>query len=95
MWQDLAPDELYLIGDTQVAFSKDVLYTLRRIDRQGKHLRAIEKGRIAPRGQKGLVSSEMRSYTLKTKVMGQGGAVRVHGRHLEDGTLYFDLITQH
>jgi len=32
---------------------------------------------------------------LKTKVLGKGGSVRVHGRHLQDDTLYFDLITRH
>jgi len=85
----------YLIGDMRVAFDKDVLILLRRIDRRGKHLKAIEKGRVAPRGQSGLVLSEVRGYALKTKVLGQGGAVRVHGRHLADGTLCFDLITRH
>ncbi len=46
MWQDFEPDMPYLIGDTQVAFSEDVLRSLCRIDRRGKHLRAIEKGRV-------------------------------------------------
>ena len=95
MWQDLEPDIPYQIGDTWIAFSKDVLTLLDRVDRQGKHLRAIEKGRVAPRGQSGLVPSEVRGYTLKTKVLGRGGAVRAHGRYLADGTLYFDLITRH
>lgn len=94
MWQDFEPDALYIIGDAQVAFSKDVLNLLRKIDRQDKHLRAIEKGRVAPHGQNGLVPSEVQGYALKTKVLGQGGAARVHGRCLEDGTLYFDLITR-
>jgi hypothetical protein len=56
----------------------------------------VEKGRIAPRGQaNGLVPSQEPGYVLKTKVLGHGGGVRVHGRHLEDGTLLFDLITRH
>lgn len=95
MWQDFEPDAPHLIGDTQVAFSRDVLRSLRKIDRQGKHLRAIVKGCVAPRGQSGLVPSEVQGYTLKTKILGRGGAVRVHGRYLPDGTLYFDLITRH
>ena len=95
MWQDLKPDEFYLIGDTRVAFDKDVLAILSKADHRGKHLRAIEKGRVASRGQSGLVPSEVQGYALKTKVLGKGGAMRVHGRHLADGTLYFDLITHH
>ncbi len=95
MWQDFEPDVSYLIGDMQVAFSKDALGLLRKIDPQGKHLRAIEKGHVAPRGQSGLVPSEVQGYTLKTKVLGLGGAVRVHGRYLADGTVCFDLITRH
>ncbi len=39
--------------------------------------------------------SEVRCCTLKTKALGQGGAMRVHGRYLANGTLYFDLITRH
>jgi hypothetical protein len=95
MWQDIEPDTAYLIGDTQVAFDEGVLVILRRIDPRGKHLKAIERGRVAPRGQNGLVPSEVQGYALKTKVLGQGGAVRVHGRYLADGTLHFDLITRH
>lgn len=95
MWQDIEPDAPYLIGGTQVAFDKDVLGLLRKIDPRGKHLKAIEKGRVAPHGRSGLVSSEVQGYALKTKVLGQGGAVRVHGRYLLDSTLYFDLVTRH
>lgn len=95
MWQDIEPDEPYVIGETRVAFDEDVLSLLRRTDPHGKHWRAIEKGHVAPRGQSGLVPSEIRGYALKTKVMGQGGALRVHGRYLADGTLYFDPVTHH
>jgi len=95
MWQDIEPDEPCVIGETRVAFEEDVLRLLRRIDPRGKHWKAIEKGRVAPQGQSGLVPSEVRGYALKTKVLGQGGATRVHGRYLADGTLYFDLITRH
>jgi len=95
MWQDIEPDTPYTIGSTQVAFSEDVLRLLRKIDSRDKHWKAIEKGRVAPRRQSGLVPSEMHGYALKTKVLGQGGAVRVHGRYLVNGTLYFDLITRH
>lgn len=95
MWENIEPGIPYLVGGQRVAFAKDVLKVLSRVDPRGKHWKAIEKGRVAPRGQSGLVPSEVRGYALKTKVLGQGGDVRVHGRRLEDGTLFFDLITRH
>jgi len=96
VWQDLEPDVVYTIGRFRVAFSKDVLKTLAKTDPRGKHYKAIEKGPIAPRGQaNGLVRSEEPGYRWKTKVLGKGGAMRVHGRYLEEEVLYFDLITWH
>lgn len=95
VWQNLEPDVPYLIGDTRGAFSKNVLRSLCRFDAHGKHLKAIEKGRVPPHGQNGMVPSEIQGYELKTKVLGQGGAMRVHGRRLTEGILYFDLITRH
>lgn len=96
VWRGYEPGKPYYLGGQRVAFTQDVLRALARIDPHGRHFKAIEKGRIAPRGQaNGLVPSQEPSYVLKTKVLGHGGGVRVHGWHLEDGTLLFDLITRH
>jgi hypothetical protein len=95
VWEDFEPGIRYVVGDFTVTFNKRVLEDLRRADPNGKHLRAIQLGRVGPRGQAGLVPSELRSYTIKTKVLGKGGAIRVHARILDDGTLYFERITRH
>jgi len=96
MWENFEPDKPYSIGGRQVAFSKRVLRILQRVDLNGKHLKAIEKGRVAPRGRaNGLVPSELKGYAWKTKVLGSGGDVRVHGKYLPDGTLLFNLVMRH
>ena len=95
VWDDFEPDIRYTIGDFTITFDKRVLEELRRADPNGKHLKAIQHGRVRPKGQAGLVPSELRGYALKTKVVGKGGAMRVHACILDDGTLYFKRITKH
>lgn len=79
-WQDFEPDAVYIVGQFRVAFGKDVLKALAKVDPHGKHYRAIQKGPIAPRGQaNGLIRSEEPGYRWKTKVLGKGGAMRFTG----------------
>ena len=82
VWDDFEPDMRYTIGDLTVTFNKRVLEDLRRADPNGKHLTAIQRGRVRPRGQAGLVPSELRGYALKACI-------------LDDGTFYFKRITRH
>ena len=95
VWDKLEPGGRDTIGDVVVMFDKRTLEYLRKIDPSGKHLKAIRQGRVGPRGQAGLVSSEVAGYILKTKVKGTGGATRFHARLLDDGTLCFENITRH
>ncbi len=66
-----------------------------RYDQKGKHLKAIEKGEVTPRGNVGLVPSQEQAYDLKSKVLGKGGDKRFHGR-FTNGILHFPgLVTEH
>lgn len=94
-WDDIVADIVYRIGEYEVAFSQSVLRRMRRYDPQTKHLKAIEKGSVGPKGQTGLVPSEEPGYDLKTKVLGKGGALRVYGYFREDDVLYFDQVGRH
>ena len=96
VWDDLNPAQIYSIGGQRVSFSKLIRRMLQGVDAQGKHVKAIEKGRIAPKGQaNGLVPSELEGYALKTKIWGAGGDLRIHGRYRPDNVLFFDRATRH
>ena len=82
-WREIQPDTIYQTADgRQVTFGEDQIQLGITYDRDGKHLRAIEKGRVLPKGNNGLVPS-------------QGGERRFHGK-LIDGVLHFPgKITEH
>ncbi|MCL1470204.1 hypothetical protein [Argonema antarcticum] len=66
-----------------------------KYDQNNKHLKAIEKGQVSPRGNIGLVPSEVEGYDLKSKVLGKGGDRRFHGKII-DGVLHFPgFVTEH
>jgi hypothetical protein len=95
-WADIQPDTIYqatnglLVSCSQAQIQLGIKY-----DQNNKHLKAIEKGIVAPRGNIGLVPSEVEDYELKSKVLGKGGDRRFHGKII-DGVLYFPgFITEH
>ncbi|MBH8554594.1 hypothetical protein I8751_19955 [Nostocaceae cyanobacterium CENA357] len=95
-WADIQPDTVYLsISGLLVSFASEQVKLGLKYDQKGKHLKAIEKGQVSPRGNIGLVASQESGYDLKSKVLGKGGDRRFHAK-LIDGILHFpDLITEH
>ena len=95
-WREIQPDTVYQTADgQQVSFGKDQIQLGITYDQDGKHLRAIEKGRVPPKGNNGLAPSQEAGYDLKSKVLGKGGERRFHGKFI-DGVLRFPgKITDH
>jgi hypothetical protein len=95
-WADIQPDTVYLsISGLLVSFASEQIKLGLKYDQKGKHLKAIEKGQVPPRGNVGLVTSQESGYDLKSKVLGKGGDRRFHAKFI-DGTLHFPgLVTEH
>lgn len=95
-WEDIQPDTIYqATNGLLVSFSQAQIQLGIKYDQNNKHLKAIEKGIVAPRGNIGLVYSEIEDYELKSKVLGKGGDRRFHGKIL-DGVLHFPgFFTEH
>jgi hypothetical protein len=95
-WAEIQPDTIYQTTNAQlVSFSKEQIQLGIKYDQNNKHLKAIEKGIVAPRGNMGLVPSEVEGYDLKSKVLGKGGDRRFHARII-DGVLHFPgFVTEH
>lgn len=95
-WGDIQTDTMYqTVNGLFVSFASEQVKLGMRYDQKGKHLKAIEKGEVSPRGNIGLVPSQEEGYDLKSKVLGKGGDKRFHGR-FADGILHFPgLVTEH
>lgn len=95
-WADIQPDTVYLsTSGLLVSFASEQIKLGLKYDRNGKHLKAIEKGQVPPRGNVGLVPSQESGYDLKSKVLGKGGDRRFHAKFI-DGVLHFSsLVTEH
>lgn len=95
-WADIQPDTVYqTTNGLLVSFSQEQIKLAIKYDQNGKHLKAIEKGEVPPRGNIGLVSSQEEGYDLKSKVLGKGGDRRFHALFI-DSVLHFPgLITEH
>jgi hypothetical protein len=95
-WIDIQPDTVYVsISGLLVSFASEQIKLGLKYDLKGKHLKAIEKGLVPPRGNVGLVASQESGYDLKSKVLGKGGDRRFHAKFI-DGILHFPgLVTEH
>jgi hypothetical protein len=95
-WADIQPDTVYQTIEGQlVSFAKEQIQLGMKYDQKNKHLKAIEKGQVSPRGNIGLVPSEIEGYDWKSKVLGKGGDRRFHGKII-GGVLHFPgLLTEH
>ncbi|MBD6620417.1 hypothetical protein FNW02_32705 [Komarekiella sp. 'clone 1'] len=95
-WADIQPDIVYVsVGGLLVSFASEQIKLGLKYDQKGKHLKAIEKGQVPPRGNVGLVASQESGYDLKSKVLGKGGDRRFHAKFI-DGILHFPgLVTEH
>lgn len=95
-WADIQPHTVYqTINGQLVSFGKEQIQLGVKYDQNNKHLKAIEKGQVAPRGNSGLVPSQVEGYDFKSKVLGKGGDRRWHGKII-DGVLHFPgFVTEH
>jgi len=67
-WADIQPDTVYLsTSSLLVSFASEQIKLGLKYDQKGKHLKAIEKGLVSPRGNVGLVTSQESGYDLKSK----------------------------
>lgn len=88
-WSDIKADTIYQTPHgMNVSFSSQQIQQGIRYDGNNKHLKAINKGIVPPRGNMGLVASEVEGYDWKSKVLGKGGDRRFHGKMI-DGVLHF------
>lgn len=95
-WADIQPDTIYqTTNGLIVSFSQTQLQLGIKYDQNNKHLKAIEKGIVAPRGNIGLVPSEVEGYDLKSKVLGKGGDRRFHGKIIEEVLRFSGFVTEH
>lgn len=95
-WAEIKPDTIYQTTSGQlVSFSQEQIQFGIKYDQNHKHIKAIEKGIVAPRGNIGLVPSEVEGFDFKSKVLGKGGDRRFHGKII-NGVLHFPaFITEH
>lgn len=90
VWEDIQPDTVYQTKPgILVSFSKKQIFFAKTKDREGNHLKAIDKGEVPPQGHQGLIRSEEPGFELKSKVLGKGVShYRFHGKMI-NGILHF------
>ena len=95
-WAEIQDDKIYqTINGQLVSFSREQIQLGIKYDQRNKHLKAMEKGIVAPRGNMGLVPSEVEGFDFKSKVLGKGGDRRFHAR-IVDAILHFPgFVTEH
>lgn len=95
-WADIQADEIYETSDgLLVSFSPEQIKLGLKYDQNSKHLKAIEKGIVPPRGNIGLVPSQEIDFDLKSKVLGKGGDKRFHGQFIDEVLHFPGLVTEH
>lgn len=95
-WADIIPDVVYQTLDGRgVSFSKKQIRLGQKYDANNKHIKAIQNGRVPPDGNVGMVPSELEGYDLKSKVLGEGGDYRFHGKFIEERLHFPGIRTSH
>lgn len=95
-WQEVDDGIVYSFSENgMVSFSYAQVRLGLLYDPLGKHLRAIRKGFVAPKGSVGLVPSEEPGYDFKSKVLGKGGDRRFHGTMVEGRLEFPGKMTNH
>jgi len=88
-WQEIQPDAIYQsLEGRLVSFNINQIKLGILYDPIGKHLRAINKGLVPPKGNTGLVPSEEPGYDFKSKIQRHWRRRRFHGKVVE-GILHF------
>jgi len=84
-WLEIKADRVYQTSKGRlVSFSQTQIELGKKYDPQNKHLKAIEKGEVPPKGNIGLVPSQKEGYHLKSKVLVKGGNYRFHGQYIAE-----------
>ncbi|MEA5503828.1 hypothetical protein VB735_12040 [Halotia wernerae UHCC 0503] len=95
-WADIKSDTVYLsTSGLLVSFANEQIKVGLKYDQNGKHLKAIEKGQVPPRGNVGLVPSQEEGCDLKSKVLGKGGNYRFHAKFIDCILHFSGLVTEH
>jgi hypothetical protein len=95
-WNDIQPNVVYqTLKGLWVSFADEQIKLGVKYDQHGKHLKAIENGKIAPRGGVGLVVSQEEGFDLKSKVLGKGGDRRFHARFIDEVLHFPGFATEH
>jgi len=95
-WSEIQNDTIYLTSNgMKVSFAEQHIQQGIRYDSNNKHLKAINKGIVPPRGNIGLVASEVDGYDWKSKVLGKGGDRRFHGKMIDDVLHFPGFDTEH
>ncbi len=85
-WLEIQPETIYQIKTGMlVSFSKKQILFAKNKDRDGNHLRAIDKGEVPSQGHQGLVRSEEPGFDFKSKVLGKSVShYRFHAKIIND-----------
>lgn len=95
-WQAIETDRIYCSNEGRlVSCSQTQIQLGIQYGALGKHLRAINKGLVPPKGNSGLVPSEELDYDFKSKILGKGGDRRFHARILADILHFPGKMTTH
>ena len=95
-WSEIQSDTIYQTSSgMKVSFGSEQIQQGIRYDGNNKHLKAINKGIVPPRGNMGLVASEVEGYDWKSKVLGKGGDRRFHGKMIDDVLHFPGFDTEH
>ncbi|KAM3103626.1 hypothetical protein ACKFKF_01035 [Phormidesmis sp. 146-12] len=95
-WQVIEVNKIYCFNnDQQVSFSQSQIELGTLYDGLGKHLKAIKKGVVPPKGNTGLVPSEELDYDFKSKILGKGGNRRFHAKIIEEVLHFPGKMTTH
>ncbi|MEM6752179.1 MAG: hypothetical protein AAF630_04215 [Cyanobacteria bacterium P01_C01_bin.38] len=94
-WADIQPDEIYETTEgLLVSFSPEQIKLGLKYDQNSKHLKAVEKGVVPPRGNIGLVPSQEIGFDLKSKVLGKGGDKRFHAQFIDEILHFPGFVTE-
>ncbi|MEA5468445.1 hypothetical protein [Spirulina sp. 06S082] len=69
-WKNIQPDTVYITGKGRlVSFGKNQIELGQKYDVKNKHLKAIEKGEVSPKGNMGLVLHSLFSRNQNQTLM--------------------------
>ncbi|AFZ26455.1 hypothetical protein Cylst_4364 [Cylindrospermum stagnale PCC 7417] len=83
-WSNIKPNLVYKTDWGLVSFADKQIAFGKQHDLDSKHLQAINKGKVAPKGSQGLVPSQLEGFDLKSKTIAKGQShYRYHGKFID------------